>query len=643
MSRLAPNLLERRYGDLVQIGRSRLPSYAPAWTDHNVHDPGITLIELLAWVSEAQLYSLARTRRDERRAYAELMGVKPHGARPARGMLWPDHADPTGPGRILTTGRIIERDQAIHLERSETPVFRALHRQVWIPAQIVGLQSKLSDGIVVDHLEANKRSGPAFQPFGTDEGREAVLRMTLESTGHAPLLELGRPDDARLMIGVRTDTRAASSRRDSEGASPRSPIEVTLDFEGRRFELPVVEDGTEGMLQTGVLVLDVSAVDVSANTATLEFRSPGGFERAPRIVRIEPNVVPIVQKLEKRERHDGNGLPDQAFDLETPGLEFEPGAEPVTIEVETLGKIEKWSQVDRLDERGPDDLVFCVDPVAARVTFGNGVNGRRPPAESAIFATYSVSEGQAGNIAANRKWVIAGFGGLFGVNPDPTAGGEEASGWLEQRRDARRALRDRHALVSARDFEEAARALDGLEVGRASMVAPDEGDLATGTMRLLSMRTRPGGREPENPPETTRWLRSVRDRLAPRAPLGSRLRVIAPKYVEFSIRARLEAEPKQDPEAVRQQVIDELARRLTLVSDKPGIPQRPFGVPVTRRDLIAWMQALPGVRRVVELSIQVPGRTNSDEVPVPKIGLPRIDLTASQISVDGSGASGGAS
>ena len=157
------------------------------------------------------------------------------------------------------------------------------------------------------------------------------------------------------------------------------------------------------------------------------------------------------------------------------------------------------------------------------------------------------------------------------------------------------------------------------------------------------MRTRPGGREPENTPETTRWLRSVRDRLAPRAPLGSRLRVIAPKYVEFSIRARLEAEPKQDPEAVRKQVIDELGRRLTLVSDKPGIPQRPFGVPVTRRDLIAWMQALPGVRRVVELSIQVPGRTNSDEVPVPKIGLPRIDLTASQISVDGSGASGGAS
>jgi len=642
MSRLAPNLFERRYGDLVEIGRSRLPSYAPAWTDHNAHDPGITLIELLAWVSEAQLYSLARTRRDERRAYAELMGIKPHGARPARGLIWPDHSDPTEPARILTSGRIIERDQAIHLERSETPAFRALHRQVWVPAQIVGLRSRLSDGSVVDHLQSNRRSGPAFQPFGSDEGRESVLRMTLSSTGATPLLEPGRPTDARLVIGIRTTTTGADAEKLPD-VGRASPIEVILDCEGSRFRLPIVEDSTRGMLRTGVFVLDVSAVDISPMTATLEFRAPGGFERAPRILRIEPNVVPIIQKLEKRERHDGNGLPDQGFDLESPGLEFEPGAEPVAIEIETLGKLEKWSQADRLDECGPDDLVFCLDPVAARVTFGNGVNGKRPPVGSTISATYSVSEGQAGNIAANRKWVVAGFGGLFGVNPDPTEDGEEASGWLEQRREARRAVHEQHALISARDFAEAALALPGLEVGRAVMLAPGGADIATGTMSLIAMRMRPGGREPENPPETTRWLRSVRDRLAPRVPLGSRLRVIAPRYVPFSIRARLEAEPKKDPGEVRQQVIEELARRLTLVSDKPGIPQRPLGLPVTRRDLVAWIQALPNVRRVTDLSIQLSGNRGADEVGVPKTGLPRIDLAGSEINVERGGASGGAS
>jgi hypothetical protein len=60
MRRLAPDLFDRRFQDLMEVGRARLPGLAPDWTDHNAHDPGITLMELLAWVSEAQLYSLGR-------------------------------------------------------------------------------------------------------------------------------------------------------------------------------------------------------------------------------------------------------------------------------------------------------------------------------------------------------------------------------------------------------------------------------------------------------------------------------------------------------------------------------------------------------------------------------------------------------
>jgi predicted phage baseplate assembly protein len=97
MTRLAPDLFDRRYDDLVELGRAQLPALAPEWTDHNAHDPGITLLELLAWVTEAQLYSVAHTRRDERRAYATLMGIVPHGTRPGRGLLWRDHEDPGSP------------------------------------------------------------------------------------------------------------------------------------------------------------------------------------------------------------------------------------------------------------------------------------------------------------------------------------------------------------------------------------------------------------------------------------------------------------------------------------------------------------------------------------------------------------------
>ncbi|MEZ4496532.1 MAG: hypothetical protein R2845_07095 [Thermomicrobiales bacterium] len=37
--------------DLVEEGLL-IPFYAPEWTDHNAHDPGVTLLELFAWLAE---------------------------------------------------------------------------------------------------------------------------------------------------------------------------------------------------------------------------------------------------------------------------------------------------------------------------------------------------------------------------------------------------------------------------------------------------------------------------------------------------------------------------------------------------------------------------------------------------------------
>ncbi len=91
MKKLAPELSGRSYDDLMKSALSRLPGLAPGWTDYNAHDPGITLLELLAGATEAQLYALSRQRRDERRAFAALLGLKPRGPQPAEGLIWPDH------------------------------------------------------------------------------------------------------------------------------------------------------------------------------------------------------------------------------------------------------------------------------------------------------------------------------------------------------------------------------------------------------------------------------------------------------------------------------------------------------------------------------------------------------------------------
>jgi len=55
-----PNLDDRRYSDLVNEARALIPTYAPVWTNHNPSDPGITLIEMFAYVTEMLIYRLNR-------------------------------------------------------------------------------------------------------------------------------------------------------------------------------------------------------------------------------------------------------------------------------------------------------------------------------------------------------------------------------------------------------------------------------------------------------------------------------------------------------------------------------------------------------------------------------------------------------
>ncbi len=56
MPLMLPQLDDRTYADLLEEARALIPSLYPEWTDHNPSDPGITLIELFAWLTEMLIY-----------------------------------------------------------------------------------------------------------------------------------------------------------------------------------------------------------------------------------------------------------------------------------------------------------------------------------------------------------------------------------------------------------------------------------------------------------------------------------------------------------------------------------------------------------------------------------------------------------
>ncbi len=425
MSKLTPNLFQRRFQDLVEIGRARLPSLAPDWTDHNAHDPGITLMELLAWVAEAQLYSLSTLRRDERMAYAALLGCTTAGTQGATGLIWPDRLDTASPVRTFLKNVVLGDDTVINVLGVETPTFRPAHKLLWVPGRITRLETRGPRGRITDHTITNERGGLPFLPFGELTGRHDTLALTFECRDNLGLFGLTRHEmqAALLPIGVQVAPPFGDAGDSSSSAHSHSSLAATLVTDDGQLPLPIASDSTRGFLTSGVLLLDLDNIPTPANKLTkftIEFRSPRGFARPPRVLRIEPNVIPIQQgRTFVREPHTATGLPDWTFQLDAQGLRFTNAQEPIKLEVDEPATLSTWTRSDRLSEYGPDDRVYQLEVKTGEVTFGNGINGRVPPPGSQALVTYSVSDGAEGEVARNRKWKVAGFPGEFGVNPDP--------------------------------------------------------------------------------------------------------------------------------------------------------------------------------------------------------------------------------
>ena len=76
MALVAPKLDDRTFQDIVDEAKKRIPHYCKEWTDHNVSDPGVTLIELFAWMTDIVLYRMNQVPDLHYLQFMEMMGTK---------------------------------------------------------------------------------------------------------------------------------------------------------------------------------------------------------------------------------------------------------------------------------------------------------------------------------------------------------------------------------------------------------------------------------------------------------------------------------------------------------------------------------------------------------------------------------------
>lgn len=82
-----PALDDRKYQDLLDAALARIPVHTPEWTNFNRSDPGVTLIEVFAFLTETLLYRANQIPERNRRKFLTLLGVALRPATSARGIV----------------------------------------------------------------------------------------------------------------------------------------------------------------------------------------------------------------------------------------------------------------------------------------------------------------------------------------------------------------------------------------------------------------------------------------------------------------------------------------------------------------------------------------------------------------------------
>ncbi len=97
---------DRTYQDLVNEALARVPVHNPEWTNFNESDPGVTLLELFAFLTESLLYRANQIPDRNKIKFLSLLGVPLQPAAPARGLV--AFSNDRGPLRTVTLNGDVE-------------------------------------------------------------------------------------------------------------------------------------------------------------------------------------------------------------------------------------------------------------------------------------------------------------------------------------------------------------------------------------------------------------------------------------------------------------------------------------------------------------------------------------------------------
>lgn len=642
-----PTLDDRTYQQLLDEVLERLPATAPEWTDYNASDPGITLLELFAYLSETLFYRLDRIPERHYRAFLRLIGCAPRPAQVAQTLVAFRAAQPTGVE--LPASVQIANDSGDIVFQTDTPFHVAGARLTAVVTATPGRFEDHSDSITdmtatFLALGANPKPDDAlYLGFDTQPGarargpaRRGEGRVRLFVIGENPVADL------RTWQALREEWRREMAR--FRGSCPRLPgglgrfwqhygTRTTWEYYSNARDwkpLPLLKDCTRALSLSG---------PVRWQAPDLDTHTPGGipgyekkyfircrlvegvYDCPPRIRGVRVNAVLARHAADVADPFPfdkSTGRAGQSFHL--PQTPVVPGSTQLLVIAK--GKSQPgWMERLDFDQSGPHAKHYVLTPDRGEIAFGDGRAGRVPDTESTLTASWKVGGGASGNVPSGTLKALPSKGANERIaewstirdglavekaieQPVDACGGAEAEPIDEAKARAYRMVAQERCAVTLEDLERVALSAPGVPVARAHAVAEFHPDLtclrAAGCVTVVIV---PQCAD-RNPNPTAAMCRAVERLIWHRRPVTLEIHVTGPQYTVVTANAKLALARGADRNALVAQARDALRQFLSPLSGGgPGGKGWPVGRSIYRSEILALLGGIAGVQYVADLTL----------------------------------------
>jgi predicted phage baseplate assembly protein len=635
-----PNLDDRKFQEILDEARRLIPKFCPKWTDHNLSDPGITLLELFAWMTESLLYRVNQVPEKIYIKFLEMIGLK---------------LDPPRPARATMTF-YLSAQQPVEVtipEGTET----ATMRTETAPAVVFSTEAPLTIRPAIATLHTHRASlgerGWSHPDVTRLDLPEPIVLFPSPAMPHDAVYLTFQADHSHHVIAIAMGCKPAA------GINPKDPPLVWEVWQGplnRWVPCDVEQDGTGGFSADGEIILHCPKME------EFEIQGLRGYWLRCRIVEDHPSnshyeTSPEVERYFRVESRGGtvaarqaitvkdeiiglsDGTPGQIFKLlNGPLLERNPRTDYLVVEVPG-GEPEQWTEVRDFASSSANDKCFTLDNLDGTITFGPSLPqpdgsifhfGAVPPKNGVLkFSRYQYGGGILGNVPRGAISVLKSAIPYVSsvTNHTPAIGGLDQQSVEDAKLRAAQYLRSSARAVTAEDFEFHAMQVAG--VVRARCLAPasypgDSTDIRPGQIFVVVL---PQIESPEHPEPEQMVLKEdmrqkILDYLLARCVIGIGVEVVLPEIVWVSVEGEVLLPENSHPELVLETQVRAETELYKYLNPYTGGPQGigwPFGRGLYYSEIYGLLQKIPFVEYVdnVLIKISEPGQTTPSR-PAPQ-------------------------